>query len=323
MLRGNSQLTADVILYKFTEKLVIFIFNKVIKTDSAADKHLFNSLEISQLSQNIKIFRVWHLHIRARCRCKTSSVFTKSELFLLFTWRKSEVCGRSSDIAYVTLESWIIKKTFSLLNNTLFTSDGYRSALMKSKWAEITSTETTTVVCDWKQYLVDTGYAAETFITLWIPTLIRQRIDIIKLFCVKGLHRRILHKNILSVPLNEGFAPYCISLLKLPAWCNCIVTLVLFYTLVAWKFDNRLWHIIVCTNFIANTSDVVKRFNRITLGKSFCNFNCLQLAHSVHKQICLAVENNWGHYLVFPIIIMSKSSEWCLKTSDYNGRIGI
>ena len=58
MLGGNSQLTADVILYEFTEKFVIFIFNKVIKTDSAADKHLFNALEISQLSQNIKIFRV-------------------------------------------------------------------------------------------------------------------------------------------------------------------------------------------------------------------------------------------------------------------------
>lgn len=40
MLRGNSQLTADVILYEFTEKFVIFIFNKIIKTDSAADKYL-------------------------------------------------------------------------------------------------------------------------------------------------------------------------------------------------------------------------------------------------------------------------------------------
>ena len=58
ILGGNSQLTADVILYKFTEKFVIFIFDKVIKTDSAADKHLFNALEISQLSQNIKVFRV-------------------------------------------------------------------------------------------------------------------------------------------------------------------------------------------------------------------------------------------------------------------------
>ena len=58
MLGGNPQLTADVILYEFTEKFVIFIFDKVIKTDSAADKHLFNALEISQFSQNIKIFRV-------------------------------------------------------------------------------------------------------------------------------------------------------------------------------------------------------------------------------------------------------------------------
>ena len=68
MLRCYSQLTADVILYEFTEKFVIFIFNKVIKTDSAADKYLFNARQFPDFTHQLYIIFMVDRQVLARLR---------------------------------------------------------------------------------------------------------------------------------------------------------------------------------------------------------------------------------------------------------------
>ena len=148
MLRRNSELTAYVVVYKLSEKLVAFVLDKIIKSYSAADKYLFNTIKIAQLSQNVEIFGMRHLHIRAGLWCKTAPVLAKSVLLLLFAGRKSEISRWTAHVAYISFEPRIIYKTFRFIDYAFLAPHRHCSSLMKRKRAEVTCAETASVVGD-------------------------------------------------------------------------------------------------------------------------------------------------------------------------------
>ena len=124
------------------------------------------------------------------------------------------------------------------------------------------------------------------------------------------------------MPLNKCFSSDSIGLLEFFSRCRCIITLAFLYPFIAWKLDNRFRNIFISFYFITNSFYIIKRFNRKSLAQPLCNFYCLQFAHTVRKYVSLAVKQHRRHYIIHPIVIMSKPSERCFKTSYNYGTVG-
>ena len=104
MLGRNLKLPRNVICYKTAEKSVVLIVKEIVKADTRADKHLFNSLYLLYLFEHIHILGVVHLEIFAGGGSKTFARGADSALLLLIARGVTEVCGRTSDVIYVSLE---------------------------------------------------------------------------------------------------------------------------------------------------------------------------------------------------------------------------
>ena len=90
--------------------------------------------------------------------------------------------------------------------------------------------------------------------------------------------------------LNKSLSSDRVSLVKLFSRGNSVVALALAHALKARQIDRRLRNIILGSDFIADTAKVAERLCGVSLAKALCDFNGLQLAHSVDQNIRLAVE---------------------------------
>ena len=83
MLRSDLQLTADMMLYKLIEELIIFIIHQVIIADTGTDKHLFHSWQCAHCPKNFQIAAVIHLQICTALGKQTLPILTRAVFPLL------------------------------------------------------------------------------------------------------------------------------------------------------------------------------------------------------------------------------------------------
>ena len=57
MLRGDFQLTGDVVLHQLPEKGVVLVRQQIVKADAAADEHLFDAGKLPELPKQRDIVR--------------------------------------------------------------------------------------------------------------------------------------------------------------------------------------------------------------------------------------------------------------------------
>ena len=227
------------VAHKLTEKAVVSVLDKIIKADSAADKHFFYTFDFAQTAKDIKIFRVRNLHVRAGLGCKAFSVFAQAQLFLLFAGRKPEIRSGSSDVADISLKTRIVKKAFCLVYHALLAAHRHGSSLMKSQRTKIAGSKAASVVGDRKLHLGNSRNSACAFIAFRIPSFVRQRVYPIKLICVERRHRRILDQKPVAVSLDQGFSSYCVSLVKLFSGSKRVIPFAFADSLIRRKLDHR------------------------------------------------------------------------------------
>ena len=58
MFRSNFQLTAGVFPYQFPKKSVVWVGKQIIKPDAGTDKDFLHLGQLSQLPENVQIFRM-------------------------------------------------------------------------------------------------------------------------------------------------------------------------------------------------------------------------------------------------------------------------
>lgn len=80
MLWSDLKLSADVVFYKLTHELVIFILYKIIVANAAADKNLFYLWYLTKLPQHFKIFCMVNNKRLAGLRSKTFFTLAKTML---------------------------------------------------------------------------------------------------------------------------------------------------------------------------------------------------------------------------------------------------
>ena len=70
VLRGDLQLTGNVVLHQLPEKGVLLVRQQIVEADAAADEHLFDAGEFPQLAKQCDIVRVVGVHVFAGGRVK-------------------------------------------------------------------------------------------------------------------------------------------------------------------------------------------------------------------------------------------------------------
>ena len=101
-------------LAKVIEEFIVFIGHYVVIADSAADKNSFNSGKRTKFAENFKIFAVVRNKIGAGSGRKAFFACAKSELFLFFTGRSAEVCGRAAYVMDISFEIGMSGQLFCL-----------------------------------------------------------------------------------------------------------------------------------------------------------------------------------------------------------------
>ena len=67
--------------------------------------------------------------------------------------------------------------------------------------------------------------------------------------------------------------------------------------------------------------DVSKLGDFLSFCKTVCNLNCLKLTHPINQKICLGVLQDGFSDKVLPVVVMGKSSQRGLNSSDNYGSI--
>ena len=112
VLRCNFQLAADMILNKFTEKCVIRICNKIVKTNARSNKDFLYLWQCTELTQQLQIVRMIHAQILARLREQALLFHTDAFFQLLFTGWLPEVGRRASHIMDVSFKIFLFYELF-------------------------------------------------------------------------------------------------------------------------------------------------------------------------------------------------------------------
>ena len=98
MLGSNFELTADVILAELAEKSSVLVGQKIVKSETGADKHFFDAGQGAELSKERKVVAVVHLEIGTGLRVQTAAVLAGAVCHLLAAGRCAELGGRAADV---------------------------------------------------------------------------------------------------------------------------------------------------------------------------------------------------------------------------------
>ena len=132
MFGSNLELTRYMVFYKFSEKAVVLILQKVIISNARTNKHFLDARKFTDTAKDIKIFLVICNNVFARFWSKTFFAFTQSVFLLKHTRRLTEISRRTAYIVNISFKIRHMGELFSLNHNAFFTSCSYVSALMKS-----------------------------------------------------------------------------------------------------------------------------------------------------------------------------------------------
>ena len=148
VFRRNFKLTADMIAHKLSEKLIAFVFEHIIISDSGANKNFFNIRKLSDFTQKFKIITVIGNKSRTGLRSKALLPLAKTGFKLFFTRWKTKIGCRPSYIMDISLEIRKFSELFSLVKNRFMASACYKTPLVKGNGAKIAGAKTAAVMRD-------------------------------------------------------------------------------------------------------------------------------------------------------------------------------
>ena len=110
MLRGNLQLTGNMILHQFPEKTVVRICQKIVEPNAAADKDPFDARQCPQLSQQGQIVAVIGDQVLAGGGKQTLPGGTGAGCQLLFTGWLPEIGSGAAYVMNIALKLGILSQ---------------------------------------------------------------------------------------------------------------------------------------------------------------------------------------------------------------------
>ena len=269
------------ILAQLTQKGLVLVIHQIVKSDTRADKHLFNLWQCTKLSKQLYIVAVVNNQVGTRLRKQALLCRACSPCELLFTCRLSEIGCRSSNIMDITLKILILRDKLCLVNNRLMASCLDYPALMEGQCTEITASKAASVADERKLHLAYRRHSACLLVARMICPHIRQCIYLIHLLLRQWLLRWILHhKRRVVIWLYKPLCTERIGIAVLYVKASRKLSLVLFYDIVIWKLNSIIYDIPVlslehCAIYKCNILYIHAAIKRIR------NLNDASFAHAI------------------------------------------
>ena len=92
--------------------------------------------------------------------------------------------------------------------------------------------------------------------------------------------------------LDKSFSAYCVGFIKLLSGGYGIIAFTLPHTVKTRQINYGFGDVVLGFDLVANSADVLQGFECKAVGKALGNFHCLELAHSVDKDVRLCVEKD-------------------------------
>ena len=237
MLGRDLELTRNMVFDQLAEERIVLFGHHVVVAQTGAHEYLLHALDAAQLTKQFEVIRVVGLDVLTGGGEQAALVLAAAIFLLLFAGRKAEIRGRAADIVDVALEAWHLRDLFRFFNNALVAAYLNVPSLMERQRAEVARAEAAAVVDDGELHLLNGGHAAERFVGRMVSSHIRQRINVVHLLGGQRLRGRILHKDTLAVPLEDGLAAHSILLVVLDFDRTGIVRLAGADLLIRGTFD--------------------------------------------------------------------------------------
>ena len=327
VLRRHLELTTDMILDQLLEKSIVVIRQQVVETNARTDKHPLDARQCTQPAQQIEIFRMICLERRADRGRQTFFALAQPAGQLSFAGGAAEIGGRAADIVYVSLEARHPDQRLCLADHRIRRAAGDLPSLMIRQGTEVARAEAAAVVHEGKLHLFEPRHTAECFIRRMILPHIRQLVNPVERFTVEQRHRRVLHHDHTTVPLNHRFAAHRILLVLLNA-AGQSVLLFPFRRRRADLFQRRALgtgtgRILPDRHRRHRAAHVGYVFHRFAGRKPAGDFGVLLLPHAEHQDIRAAVDEDGRTHPVIPVIVMGKAAQRRLQPAEHNRDIGI
>ena len=181
------------VLAELAEKSSVLVGQKIVKSETGADKHFFDAGQGAELSKERKVVAVVHLEIGAGLGIEAAAVLAGALCQLLVAGGAAEFRSGTADIVDVALEIRVFETGLSFSQDGFVASRLHDAPLVEGQRAEIAVAKTSPVGSQTELDLGERRDPAVLLIGGVVGAHERQRIDVVHLLCGQGLCRRILH----------------------------------------------------------------------------------------------------------------------------------
>ena len=321
VFRSHLQLAGHMIFHQLFEKRVVLIGQQVVKANAGANEHLFHAGNGPELAQQSQIVAVICNQILTRLGEEALLGGTHALGQLLFAGGLTEVGGGAAHVVDIPLEIRLPYHLLGLCQNGLVASGLDDAPLVEGKSTEAASAETASAGHQAEPHLLNGRHAASGLIGGVVGAHIGQTIHPVHLRLTQrllggvlddvlpgtiGLHQRLSRKGV------------CVAVLGVEALG--ILALVLTQLLIGGE-SHIGHHQVHLGGTVHRTIDKGDILGFQTAVQSVRHLHHRALAHAVHEQVRLAIQQNGALELVRPVVVMGHAPQTGFNAADENGDI--
>ena len=191
------------VLHQLLEEGVLFVRQKVVKSNAAADEDLFHPRELAQLPKQGHIVGVVGIHIFAGCGVEALPPAAGTFGQLLFAGRVAEIGGGAAHIVDVALEILVLHHELRLFQDGFMAPHLDDPPLVEGQGAEGAGPEAAPVAHQAKLHFLNGGHAPGLFVAGVVGAAVGKIVNRVHFRRGQGLLGRVLHHKFFSVLLRQ------------------------------------------------------------------------------------------------------------------------
>ena len=321
VLGGHLQLSADVMLHQIGEELSAFVLQQIVEADARPDEDLFHAGDLPEFPEQAQVVAVVGIQIGTGPGGQTVPVPAQAVLQLILAGRAPEIGGGPAYVVDVALEAGVSGQSRDFTDDALMAPGGDHPPLVEGQGAEFTGAETPAVVDDGEADLFNGRNTSQRVVGRVRLPLVGQFRHVVQLRRGQRGHRGIDDEIPLPMGLDHRPAPDRVVFVVLRQIGGGVGPFVSGNCFKGSYLHRRERAGVGASGGKAGAFYSGDPGRRRALHQESGDLQSGLLAHAVHQQIRLRVEQEGPAHLVVPVVIMGEPPERGLQTSHDDGDV--
>ena len=308
-------------LQQLAQKLVRGVGHGVVKADAAADEDLFDTRQLAQVAQQLRVAAFVDHHVLAHTRPQAALVLAHAVLELLVAGGTAKVGRRSTHVVDVALKLGIAREQLGLAHDRVVAAHLQHAALVEGEGAKRALAKTAAVGADRKLDLGKGRHAARRVVVGMPIACVGEFGHLVHLVGGECRRRRVLHHiDAVGIGLYQAMAGDGVHILLLHVKAARVVELVggkivpAGQQVVVVDLVERVGAVDGAVD-IGNLVDGQSRVERVG------DLDNRVLAHAVDEDVGARVEQHRALELVLPVVVVGQATQACLDATDNDGGV--